>query len=441
MYQHHRTRRLTMSQAKSKVGPVSRRSVLKGAGGAIGASAFVGGTFLRETTKIRAQEGTEIVVSAQQFSHEPLQPFIDEFTEETGITVSFFANPAAGGEQVAQLTPQFAASSTPVDVLSSSDEAAPLFIRAGWMEPLNEIIPEGFWDDWDPSVVEYVNIWSSIEGEVFRIPHGWSVGFFWTRQDLLEGYGLESPATWDDLRELGEAARNDGLYAFADAASRPSLAFVYAAYVVAQSGGNIFAFDEQTRDAFAFARELVDNEYFPRDAANWTYDQLNAAYMGDQLVTMRQWPFFYDVVRDNTEWFSEEKATIVLPPGAPDGQRATWAGAWGWMVPQFSERKEAALEYIRFMTAPERAGPLAEAMSDYITPRQSTFEYLGGEGLVQYHQEYSEAGVITPRPFHPRVSEAQSIVDTYFNGYLLDQYTLDEVIENGRSEIEELDEA
>lgn len=423
---------------------LGRRDLLKGTAklgaGAAAASSFVGGTFLRHTSSTRAQSGTEIVVSAQQFSHEPLQPFIDEFTAETGITVSFFANPAAGGEQVAQLTPQFASSSTPVDVLSSSDEAAPLFIRAGWMEPLNDIIPEGFWDDWDPSVVEYVDIWSSIEGEVYRIPHGWSVGFFWTRQDLLNEYGLEAPATWDDLRALGEVAKEDGLYAFADAASRPSLAFVYAAYVVAQSGGDIFAFDDATREAFAFARELVDNEYFPRDAANWTYDQLNAAYMGDQLVTMRQWPFFYDVVRDNTEWFTEEKATITLPPGAPDGQRATWAGAWGWMVPQFTEKKEAAKEYIRFMTAPERSGPLAEAMSDYIVPRTSVFDYLGDEGLVRYHREYSEAGVITPRPYHPRVSEAQAIIDTYFNGYLVGEYTLDEVIENGREEIEALDD-
>ena len=162
--------------------------------------------------------------------------------------------------------------------------------------------------------------------------------------------------------------------------------------------------------------------------------------MGDQLVTMRQWSFFYDVARDNTEWFAEEKASIVLPPGAPDGQRATWAGAWGWMIPKFSENNEAALEFIKYISAPDLAGPLAEAMSDYIIPRTSVFDYLGDEGLVRYHKEYAEAGVITPRPFHPRVSEAQAIVDTYFNGYLLDQYSIDDVISNGQAEIAALDE-
>lgn len=421
---------------------LSRRSVITGAGrlglGAVAAGALAASPGHRPVHA--AAQGDAIVVSAQQFSHEPLKPFIDEFTKQSGITVTFFANPSAGGDQVAQLTPQFAASSTPVDVLSSSDEAAPLFIRAGWMEPLDDIIPDGFWDDWDQSVRDYVAIWSTIDDKVYRIPHGWSVGYFWTRQDLLGEMGMSAPASWDDLRKLGEKAKAQKKFAFADAASKPSLAFVYAAYVVAQAGGKIFDFDDGTRAAFQFARELVDQGYFPKAAANWTYDQLNAAYMGDTLVTMRQWPFFYDVSRGNTAWFAEEKARITLPPAGPNGTRATWAGAWGWMIPKFTEKKDAAKEYIKFMTAPERAGPLAQAMSDYITPRKSTLAVLAGKGLAKNLDEYSKAGVITPRPFHPRVSEAQAIVDTVFNGYLTGQFTLDDAMKNGKRDIDALAE-
>jgi multiple sugar transport system substrate-binding protein len=411
---------------------VSRRTVLKGAAAGAVAISLPG-------QPTRAQSGTEIVVSAQEFSHEPLQPFIDEFTEATGITVSFFSNPAAGGEQVAQLSPQFAAGSTPIDVVSSSDEAAPAFIRAGWMEPLNPIIPEGFWDDWDQSVRDYVGIWSTLDDQVYRIPHGWSVGYFWTRKDLLGEWGLAAPETWDDIRTIGEKAKAQNMFATADAASKPSLAFVYAAYVTAQAGGSIFDFDEGTREAFAYARELVDQGYFPRDAANWTYDQLNAAYMGDQLATMREWSFFYDVARSDTEWFAEDKVAIELPPGGPNGQRATWAGAWGWMVPTFSEEKDAAMEFIKFITAPEQAGRLGEAMSDYITPRTSVFEHLGDTGLVANLKQYSEAGVITPRPYHPLVNEAQAIVDTYFNGLLAGEYDVDSALSGAQEEFEALD--
>ena len=412
---------------------INRRTMLKGAG----ATAAVAAISLRGRPT-HAQDGDTIVVSAQEHTQEPLKPFIEEFRAASGVNVTFFANPSAGGEQVAQLAPQFAAESTPVDVLSSSDEAAPAFIRAGWMEPLNDIIPEGFWDEWDQSVRDYVALWSTLEDQIYRIPLGWSVGYFWTRKDLLTEWGLAAPATWDDVRAIGEAAKANGMSGFGDAGSKPSLAFVYAAYVVAQAGGSIFDFDDGTREAFAFARELVDSGYYPAGAANWTYDQLNAAYMGDQLATMRQWAFFYDVSRDNTAWFAEDKVSIELPPGGPNGQRATWGGAWGWMIPRFTDKKDAAREWITYITAPEQAGRLAEVVSDFITPRTSVFEHLGDTGLVTYMKSYSEAGVITPRPFHPQVNEAQAIVDTYFNGLLAGEYDVDAAIEGAKEEFGDL---
>ena len=69
---------------------VSRRTLVKGAASGAVMISLAG----RPT---RAQSGTEIVVSAQEFSHEPLQPFIEEFNAATGVTVTFFANPSAGG--------------------------------------------------------------------------------------------------------------------------------------------------------------------------------------------------------------------------------------------------------------------------------------------------------------------------------------------------------
>jgi multiple sugar transport system substrate-binding protein len=411
---------------------VSRRTLVKGAATGAVMISLSG----RPT---RAQSGTEIVVSMHEVNQKPLQPFVEEFRANTGVSITFAANPSSGGEQVAQLTPQFAAGSTPFDVMSSSDEAAPTFIRAGWMDPLNDIIPAGFWDDWDQSVRDYVAVWSTLEDQVYRIPTGWSVGYFWTRKDLLTEWGLKAPETWDDIRTIGEAAKGNGMYAFADAGSKPSLAFVYAAYVVAQAGGNIFDFDAGTQEAFAFARELVDKEYYPRAAANWTYDQLNAAYMGDQLVTMREWDFFNDVARANTAWFAEDKVTIELPPGGPNGKRATWAGAWGWMIPKFSENKDAAKEWIKYITAPEQAGRLGEVMADFITPRTSVFDHLGDTGFVANLKAYSEAGVITPRPFHPQVAEAQAIIDTYFNGLLAGEYDVDQAIEGAKEEFGNLE--
>ena len=105
------------------------------------------------------------------------------------------------------------------------------------------------------------------------------------------------------------------MFAFGDAAAQPSLAFVFAAYQTSQTDGDLFAFDDGT--GRVRIRKVVDNEYFLKDAIKWDYNQLNAAYMADQLVTMRQWSYFWDVSRADTAWFADDKAVIELPPEGP----------------------------------------------------------------------------------------------------------------------------
>lgn len=415
---------------------IDRRTLLKGAGGAVAATAMI--SLPGRPTVAQSGEG-KVIVSTWDFAEEPLKPVFDAFTAETGIAVEWTANPSAGGEQVTQLAPQFASETTPVDVLNCSDEAAPGFIRAGWLTPLNETLGEGFWDDFPQAMKDYVAVWSTQDEQVYRVPNGWDFGYYWTRQDMLAELGLETPASWDDLRALGEAAKAKGIYAFGDAASQPSLAFVYAAYQDAQAGGDLFTFDEGTKAAFEFSKELIDQGYFPKDAINWTYDQSNAAYMNDQLVTMRQWSFFYDVARANTEWFAEDKAVIELPPAGP-ARRGTWAGAWGWTIPTFTEVPDQAKEFVKYITAPEQAVTLADTLNNFITPRTSVVTALGDKPFVALQKMYSDGDVVTNRPYHPRVSEAQAVVDTVFNGYLAGQYDIDQAIETGKNDIAALDE-
>lgn len=415
---------------------IDRRTLLKGAGGAVAATAMI--SLPGRPTVAQSGEG-KIVVMTWDFAKDPMQPIFDAFTAETGIAIEWAQNPSSGGDQVTQLSPQFASETTPVDVLNCSDEAGPGFMRAGWLTPLSDVLATDFWDDFPQAMKDYVATWSTQDDQVYRIPNGWEFGYFWTRKDLLDEWGMTAPASWDDLRALGEAAKAKSMYAFGDAVSQPGLAFVYAAYQDSQAGGEIFAFDDATRTAFEFSKELIDKEYFPKDALNWTYDQSNAAYMADQLVTMRQWSFFYDVSRANTDWFAEDKAVIELPPAGP-ARRGTWAGAWGWAVPAFTEVPDQAKEFVKYITAPEQAVTLADALSNFITPRTSVVTALADKPFVAIQKMYSEGDVVTNRPFHPRVSEAQAVVDTSFSGYLAGQFDIDEAMETGKSDIAALDQ-
>jgi multiple sugar transport system substrate-binding protein len=386
----------------------------------------------------RSSRATEITVGVQDFTHPMLTKLVADFTTKTGISVKFVGGPGAGGDQVAQLTPQFASGSTPFDVLDSSDEASVGFLRAGWLTPLEDVVAANFWKDFPPVMLDYVKTWSTLKGHVYRIPHSWDFGYYFVRQDVLAQLGAKTPASWEDMLSLGAKAQKKGMFVFGDGAAKPSYAFVLAAYLTGQAGGNIFKFDKGTRLAFQFAKELIDQKFFPAAAVSWTYDQSNGAYMSNKLLTMRQWSYFYDVSRANKKWWSPKKTVIVLPPAGP-ARRATWAGAWGWTIPKFTGKLDEAKQFVRFITAPQRSATLATGLGGFFTmPRTSTLKAIGGKGLIASLEAHTRAGVIVPRPFHPRVNEAQAVVDTVFTGYLSGQFNLDEALKRGSRGIKAL---
>jgi multiple sugar transport system substrate-binding protein len=212
---------------------------------------------------------------------------------------------------------------------------------------------------------------------------------------------------------------------------------VYLAYLTAQAGGDIYKADAGTKQAFEFAKKLIDEGYFPKDALTWTYDQSNAAYMSDKLATMRQWTFFNDVAPGNTEWYAPEKAVIVDPPAGPAGAK-TWAGGWGMAVPKDAKNKDAALKFVAWMNEPDHAVELAQASSFFVTARTSVLDAMGSDGIVAALKHYSESGFVVPRPFHPQAAQAETIVDDIGQSYLTGQIDIDEAMSQLASQIDAL---
>lgn len=388
------------------------------------------------STPVARAGAVTITWSVQSFAHQALQPFLDEFNKLTGITVRLESGPATGQDLMTQLIPAFSSGTTPFDVIDVDDPASEAFIAAGWLEPLDDALEPNFWDDFPPSMIDATKTWNQSGGETFRIYHNWELGYFWYRKDILDELGLSVPKTWDDLVNVGkEAKARKQMWGFADAAAKPGLTFVYLAYIVAQAGGNLYDFDEGTRRGFEFAHELLYTyQIFPQDALTWSYDQLNNAYMQDQLLTMREWTFFWDVAKANTQWYSPEKVSITVPPAGPGGSR-TWAGGWGWAIPRFTKNKDAAKEFIRYITSREIAPRLARASSFFVTSRNSVMSEVGSEGITQYMRLYTEQGVVAPRPYHKQAAKAESIIDDIGQAYLTNQIDLDQAMALGRQRV------
>lgn len=426
----------------------SRRTFLKGTASGIAAALASGGpgAFLTQGMfkPNLIQNNNTVVFAIQELAHDAIRSVLPDFEAATGLTVQLEGGPVSGNDMLTRYSAAFAGGNSPVDLMSDADDSSPTFMRAGWVMPLNDVIPEETWADFPESMQPHIDGFLSIDGERFRIPHEFAVGYFFTRKDLLEAKGLSTPTTWEEVVEVGKEMSDpdNGIFATTDALIKPALLYVYMAYLTAQSGGDIFAFDEATGEAFQFLYDMIyTHRIFPDTALNQDYTAQNELYMDDRIAFMRQWPFFQAVAEGNADWYDPAKVVIELPPAGAAGSKS-WIGGWGFSIPTSAPNPDGAIELLRYLTSPEVAPVLAQQQGFLLTPRTSILEALADQEnpLIDAIAAYSEANVFAARPFHPRVAEAQTVVDDMASLFLTNQASLSEVLTQGKELIAALDQ-
>lgn len=421
--------------------PVSRRSVLRAGAGlaALGAASPLIAACGGGSGGSSGDTKTVRLGIIEAWVTPEVQKQLDAFEKSSGYKLSVVPiSGSSGVELIQQFTPGFVSGKPSVDVMVISDEATPGFVAANWLEPLDDVVTDTLWQDYPDYIKEYNDTWSTKDGKTYRMISSFSVCLYFARQDLLTQFGADVPTTWDDLDALAEEAKGKGMYVYADAVKKPALSFIASSWLTLQNGGDIFAFDDGTKEAFSWVKSLMDNGYFPKESLGWTYDQSNASYTGDKILTMRQWNYFADVAASTTPWYKPEKTTVELPLAGPSGTAASYGGGWGMAVPAKASNVDGGKEFVKFMTDPSISTALASGSPNWSVPRVSNESLTKDNPQFQALAKYGDAGVMKPRPFHEKVNDAQSVVDDLFTAYLSGQKSLDDAMSDGASRIADL---
>jgi ABC-type glycerol-3-phosphate transport system substrate-binding protein len=169
------------------------------------------------------------------------------------------------------------------------------------------------------------------------------------------------------------------------------------------------------------------------------YDAINQDYLADRVVFMRQWPYFYDVVRGKTDWWADDKAVIALPPVGPGGApSSTYAAGWGWGIPNSAPNVDAAKELVAFLSEKTNAAAAGKIDTWYLSARTSVLEAVGDEKMAPFLKMYTDAGIIGTRPFHEKFVEAIAVLEDAASAYLSDQISLDDALEQSKTRLETL---
>jgi ABC-type glycerol-3-phosphate transport system substrate-binding protein len=88
-------------------------------------------------------------------------PLFTDFAKQTGIEIQFVTRPGYKDDELARLSAAVRAGTGPYDIVDFEDELTTSFSRAGYMFPLNDLLPADFWDDFPPAMKAYSDVWST----------------------------------------------------------------------------------------------------------------------------------------------------------------------------------------------------------------------------------------------------------------------------------------
>jgi len=369
------------------------------------------------------------------------KPLFMDFTKQTGIEIEFVPRTGTKEAELNRLSSAVQANTSPYDIIDFEDELTTSFSQAGYMFPLNNLLPTDFWDDFPPAMKAYSDVWSTYQGELFRVVHNWEMPYWWYRKDWFDQKGIAVPTTWDEVRTMGKVFTDagKGIWASEDGLVKGGYMNVYLAWITLQAGGNPYDAGNEYKTALKYIYDLMYEDKVLNPASlQKRIDQQNADYVTDKIAFMRQWPFFFDISRspENAAWFNEEKVAIALPPVGPGGQsNSTYAASWGFGIVKTAPEPEAAKDAFKFLVSPEVAAEMSLISVWYVSARKSVLAVAGDQRVAKMMKLYTDSGVIGVRPYHPRFFEAITIIEDTAMAYLSNQITLDESIKQAKEQL------
>jgi multiple sugar transport system substrate-binding protein len=333
-----------------------------------------------------------------------LEELVAEFNE-THPDIQVEMQILSWGDYVQKMLSAVAAGNAP-DV-TGGDSGLPFnFYAQGEAMVLDQL-----YDDWkNDGIFDSLTQWGQdkwfFDGRYVGITWQIDARAIYYRTDLFEEAGIDPPTTHDELLVAAAAltdreAEQYGICIPGKAGSYDTDQFYMT--LVFQNGGGLadadgnptFQTDEHLL-ALQFEKDLAEAAA-PEGTPSYTFDEISRLYMQGQCAMIFNGGWFIQQMKQQAPDVFE--VTDILDPLTGQGPNAVQriVGFYNpWMIFRQSQHPEAAIEFVKFMSAPENvrrvyAADLGSKFSPYATLRDAEFwddEPMAGK-LNQQVNEFS----------------------------------------------------
>jgi len=308
------------------------------------------------------------------------------FQQRTGHRVNIVAVPNNATEQLALYQQLLSASSSDLDVLRIDGTWQGML--APFMEDMAPLVA-GRENEWFPRIFQN-NI---VNGKLVSIPAFADIGVLYYRKDLLEKYNKTIPKTWQELTDtahfIQDAERAEGRAGFWgfvwQGRAYEGLTCNALEWIHSHGGGGILGADGSITvnnpdavKALELAASWVGS-ISPKGVLTYAEEEARGVFQNGNALFMRNWPYAWIPVQAQDSVIRDLVGVTALPSGNEGGQSTATLGGWSYGVSRFSQHKQAASDFVAFITSAEfqtirtiRFSTLPTMPAVYLDPKVQT---------------------------------------------------------------------
>lgn len=340
--------------------------------------------------------------------NEQIQPILDDFTEETGITVNVQSIPWSAAHD--RLLTAVASGEGPDVVqmgttwMAEFSDAGALMDISEYIESEEELNTENFFEG-NVATNEF-------DGAYYGVPWYTETRALYYRTDLLEEVGYtEAPQTWDELKDaaLNLSERGDNMYGFNVDSADQTFGFMFARQngsELLDAEGNPLFNEPEFVEAAEYLNSIVQEGGAPLQDLGLDISQ---TFGGEGIVPMFiSGPWMITAINENAPDIEGKWATAVLPAG-PENNLSNTGGA-NLSVWSENENTDNAIELIKFLSLPENQLAFMETSSS-LPAVQAAWEdeSLQGELIVPFGEQLENSEHM------PLIPEWEEVAQNYIS--------------------------
>lgn len=287
------------------------------------------------------------------------QALSKRFTQDTGIAINVVPRPKDSSESLAQFLRTFQARSSDIDVLML-DVIWP-GILAQHLVDLTQTFASEAKLHYDTIITN-----NTVNGKLIAIPWFGDFGMLYYRTDLLQKYNISGPPqTWDDLENQaktimnGERGANANFQGFVfQGSSYEGLTTNALEWLASSGGGTIMDASGKVTLNNQNAIQILNKArgwvgtIAPRGVSSYQEEDARQVFQGGNSAFMRNWPYAY-ALAGGSDSAVQGKFDVAPLPAAPGQDHVGTVGGWQLAISNYSKSKEAAIEFVRYLTSPE----------------------------------------------------------------------------------------